>query len=59
MALGTPRWYPDWTTSYLLQAINPAAFIVTGVLVAGTITAYVRRLFASEPAALEPEEAHP
>lgn len=59
MQMGTPRWYPDWMTSYLLQAISPAAFIVTGVLVAGTIAAYVRRLFASKPAVVEPEEAHP
>lgn len=60
MEMGTPGWYPDWMTSYSLQAISPAPFIVTGVLVAGTIAAYVRhRLFASEPAAAEPEEAHP
>lgn len=58
MAMGTPGWYPDWMTSYALQAISPAAFIVTGVLVAGAIAAYVRRLFASEPGAAEPEEAH-
>lgn len=59
MQMGTPRWYPDWMTSYALQAISPAAFIVTGVLVAGTVAAYVRqRLFASEPEAVEPEEAH-
>lgn len=60
MQMGTPRWYPDWMISYALQAISPAAFIVTGVLVAGTIAAYVRHSpSASEPTTVESEEAHP
>lgn len=51
-----PGWYPDWMTSTVLLATSPAPFIVAGVLVAATITAYVRRRFASEPEAVEIEE---
>ncbi len=59
MAMGTPGWYPEWMISYILQAISPAAYMVTGVLVAGTITAFVRRRLSSPgPADVGAEEAH-
>lgn len=52
-----PDWYPEWMTSYVLVTMSPAVFVVIGVLVGATITAYVRRsLFASEPVAAEMEE---
>lgn len=52
-----PDWYPDWIASTVMLAISPAPFIVAGVLVAATITAYVRHsLFASKPVAAEMDE---
>lgn len=56
--LGTPNWYPEWMRSYFLQVGGEAAFVVTGVLVAATITAFFRRrLFSSEPANVDVGEA--
>lgn len=53
-----PDWYPEWMTSYFLKTGSAAVYIVTGVLVAGTIAALVRRrLVSSEHAAVEDEEA--
>lgn len=54
---GLPDWYPEWMRSYFLVTGSAAVFIVTGVLVAATVAAFVRRrLFASEPADVEAEE---
>lgn len=56
--LGTPNWYPEWVRSYYLQVGGEAAFVVTGVLVAATITAFFRRRpFSSEPASVDVGEA--
>lgn len=41
--LGTPDWYPDWVRSYFLETASEAGPLITGVLVGGTVAAYVRR----------------
>jgi hypothetical protein len=56
--LGTPDWYPDWVHSYFLQTAGEAGPLVTGVLVVGTVAAYVRsRRTSPEPVAVETEES--
>lgn len=56
--LGTPDWYPDWVRSYFLETASEAGPLITGVLVVGTVAAYVRRgLSSPEPVAAEVEEA--
>lgn len=40
---GTPDWYPEWIGRYILQDLNEAAFIVTGLLVAATLGELFRR----------------
>lgn len=57
--LGTPDWYPRWVRSYFRVAGIEAGPLITGVLVAGTVAAYVRRRRSSpEPGPVEVEEAH-
>lgn len=41
--VGTPEWYPEWVRSYFLETASEAGPLITGVLVAGTVAAYVRR----------------
>ncbi len=57
--LGTPDWYPGWVRSYFLETASEAGPLITGVLVAGTVAAYVRRRRSSpEPADVEAQESH-
>lgn len=56
--LGTPDWYPEWVRSYFLETASEAGPLITGVLVAGTVAAYVRRRRSSpEPADVEAQES--
>ena len=56
--LGTPDWYPEAVRSYFLETAGEAGPLITGVLVAGTVAAYVRlRRSSPERADVEVEVA--
>lgn len=42
-AFVVPDWYPEWLGNYILPDLNSSAYIVTGLLVAATVDAVLRR----------------